>query len=262
MPDGGAEPGCSPDPDAEPGGAPAEPPLPNVVDAGFWDRSRGSGPGFVAGGVADRLEPGPVLTHLTEEAWRRGLDKLTDDELIGVLRGARRLASRAAALELAATADLVGRRTSAGAAQPARAAEHVDDELAAALVLTRHSAAVLHDLAVGLARLRLTKRALADGRIDQPRAAVIVAEAGPLSDWDAAVAELAVIRMAPSLTTGELRQEMRRVVLFIDSGALRRRKEAALQQARVELWSEPAWHGHASRPATCRRPGRWRRTST
>ena len=87
MPDGGAEPGCSPDPDAEPGGAPAEPPLPNVVDAGFWDRSRGSGPGFVAGGVADRLEPGPVLTHLTEEAWRRGLDKLTDDELIGVLRG-------------------------------------------------------------------------------------------------------------------------------------------------------------------------------
>ena len=240
MPDGGAEPGCSPDPDAEPGGAPAEPPLPNVVDAGFWDRSRGSGPGFVAGGVADRLEPGPVLTHLTEEAWRRGLDKLTDDELIGVLRAARRLASRAAALELAATADLVGRRTSAGAAQPARAAEHVDDELAAALVLTRHSAAVLHDLAVGLARLRLTKRALADGRIDQPRAAVIVAEAGPLSDWDAAVAELAVIRMAPSLTTGELRQEMRRVVLFIDSGALRRRKEAALQQARVELWSEPA----------------------
>ena len=248
MPDGGAEPGCSPDPDAEPGGAPAEPPLPNVVDAGFWDRSRGSGPGFVAGGVADRLEPGPVLTHLTEEAWRRGLDKLTDDELIGVLRAARRLASRAAALELAATADLVGRRTSARAAQPARAAEHVDDELAAALVLTRHSAAVLHDLAVGLARLRLTKRALADGRIDQPRAAVIVAEAGPLSDWDAAVAELAVIRMAPSLTTGELRQEMRRVVLFIDSGALRRRKEAALQQARVELWSEPAWHGHASRP--------------
>jgi hypothetical protein len=234
----GADP--SEDPEPDPGGVPAEPPLPNVVDAGYWDRSEGSGPGFVAGGVADRMEPGPVLTQLADEAWQRGLGKLTDDELIGVLRAARRLASRAAALELAATADLVSRRTSAGAKQAARAAEHVDDELAAALVLTRHSAAALHDVAVGLARLRLTKAALAAGRIDLPRAAVIVAETGQLSDWDAAVAELAVIRIAPGLTTGELRQEIRRAVLIIDSGALRRRKAAALQQARVELWSEPA----------------------
>jgi len=238
VPDDGTEPGSSPNP--EPGGAPAETPLPNLLDAGFWDRSQGSGPGFVAGGVADRLEPGPVLTQLTDEAWQRGLEKLTDDELIGVLRAARRLASRAAAVELAATADLVGRRTSAGTRQASRAAEHVDDELAAALVLTRHSAAMLHDLAVGLARLRLTKRALAAGRIDQPRAAVIVAETSALSDLDAAIAELAVIRIAPGLTTGELRQEIRRAILIIDSGALRRRKEAALQQARVELWSEPA----------------------
>jgi hypothetical protein len=139
-------------------------------------------PGFGAGGAADQMPPGPVLTGLAEEAWQQGLNKLTDDELIGVLRAARRLASRAAALELAATADLVSRRTCAGAEQVTRAAEHVDDELAAALVLTRHSAAVLHDLAVGLARLRLTKAALADGRIDQSRAAVIVAETGALSD--------------------------------------------------------------------------------
>ena len=250
MRGGGTEGGYGPEPDPdwdpdwdsapEPGGAPAEPPLPDAVDAGFWDRSEGGGPGFVAGGVADLLEPGPVLTHLTEEAWLRGLDKLTDDELIGVLRAARRMASRAAAVELAAAADLVSRRTSPGTERAARAAEHVDDELAAALTLTRHSAAVLHDLAVGLARLRLTKAALAAGRIDQPRAAVIVAETGALSDWDAAVAELAVIRIAPGLTTGQLREEIRRVVLSFDSGALLRRKAAALQQARVELWSEPA----------------------
>ncbi|HEY9242371.1 MAG TPA: DUF222 domain-containing protein [Streptosporangiaceae bacterium] len=186
------------------------------------------------------MAPSPVLARLADQAWQEGLDKLTDDELVGVLRAARRLASRAAALELAAAADLVSRRSSGEAERASRAAEHADDELAAALVLTRQSAAVLHDLAVGLARLRLTKAALADGRIDQPRAAVIVAETGALSDWDAAVAELAVIRIAPGLTTGELRQEIRRVVLLLDSGALRRRKEAALQQARVELWSEPA----------------------
>ncbi len=167
--------GPSPDHEPDPGGAPAEPPLPNVVDTGYWDRSEGSGPGFVAGGVADRMEPGPVLTQLADEAWQRGLEKLTDDELIGVLRAARRMASRAAALELAATADLVSRRTSAAAGPAARAAEHVDDELAAALVLTRHSAAALHDVAVGLARLRLTKAALAAGRIAPGLRSTIIA---------------------------------------------------------------------------------------
>lgn len=54
-------------------------------------------PGFGAGGAADQMPPGPVLTGLAEEAWQQGLNKLTDDELIGVLRAARRLASRAAA---------------------------------------------------------------------------------------------------------------------------------------------------------------------
>jgi hypothetical protein len=87
---------------------PVDPVLPEaqgreVLKAGRWDRSRGDGGGFAAGGVADRLPPGSVLAGFAGDAWAAGLSRLSDDELIGVMRAARRLASWAAAMELAAT---------------------------------------------------------------------------------------------------------------------------------------------------------------
>jgi hypothetical protein len=41
--------------------------------------------GFEAGGPADRLEPCGELAALTGQALEAGMDRLTDDELIGVL---------------------------------------------------------------------------------------------------------------------------------------------------------------------------------
>src|SRR5215469_15660943 len=89
---------------ASPGAGPAAPP--EIFKAGRWDRSGGDGGGFAAGGVADRLAPGPVLAGLAADLWAAGLGRLSDDELIGVLRAARRVTSWAAAMELAAAADL------------------------------------------------------------------------------------------------------------------------------------------------------------
>jgi len=166
---------------------------------------------------------------------------LTDDELIGVLRAARRLASRDAALELSAVADLAARRRATAAAEgDPRSAEHVDDEVAAALTLTRYSAATLHDLALGVTRLPGTLSALSAGLIDQRRAAVIATETSALGDVAAAAVGAAVIGVAPGQTTGELRAEVRRMVITVDPSAARRRKEAAQKQARVELWQENA----------------------
>jgi hypothetical protein len=56
------------------------------------------------------MEPGPVLAGFAEGVIDGGLAVLSDDELVGVMGAARRLASRAAAIELAAVADLAGRR--------------------------------------------------------------------------------------------------------------------------------------------------------
>ena len=187
------------------------------------------------------MPPGPELTALAENVWQRGLDRLTDDELIGVLRAARRLASRAAALELSVVADLAGRRRAAPVPDGGPSAgEHVDAEIAAALTLTTRSAAVLQDLALGVTRLPGTLKALAAGRIDQPRAAVIASGTSALNDWAAMAVSALVIRAAPGQTTGQLRAAVQQAAIWVDPEAAQRRKEAAQKQARVELWREPA----------------------
>jgi hypothetical protein len=215
------------------------------------DRSRGSGPsgaggaaagqaGFASGGQADSLPPGPRLAALADEAWQAGLGGLGDDELIGVLRAARRLASRAAALELAVVADLAGRRRASPDRDGPDPGEHVDAEVAAALTLTPSTAARVHDLALGLARLPSVGKALAAGRIDQAKAAVIVAETSALSDAAAAAVATVIIRAANCMTTGQLRAELQRLVILMDPAAALRRKEAASKHARVEFWREDA----------------------
>src|SRR5215472_7882999 len=165
----------------------ADPGLPEaggreVLKAGRWDRARGDGTGFAAGGVADAGPPGPVLAGFASDAWAAGLDRLTDDELIGVMRAARRLSSWAAAMELACVADLWSRRTAEEDAGDTGAARHADDEIAAALTLTGRAADRVLDLAIALRRLPLTSQALAAGDIDLPRAMVVADEVTGLGD--------------------------------------------------------------------------------
>jgi hypothetical protein len=220
---------------ADPGPAPRE-----VLKAGRWDRSRGTGGGFAAGGAADNLPPGSVLAGLAGDRWAAGLGQLTDDELIGVLRAARRLASWAAAMELDAVADLWRRRAAEEDAGDTGAAFHADGELAAALTLTRYAADKLLDLAVTLGRLPATRKALAAGDIDLPRAEVIAAEVTGLTGAHAAAVEQAIIGAAPGQTTGQLRAATRTAVIAADPAAARKRKEQAEREARVERWTEPA----------------------
>jgi len=74
------------------------------------DRASSDGLGFAAGGDAELLSPGAALAGLAEHARAAGLGRLTDDELAGVIRAGRRLASWASGLELAAVSDLMRRR--------------------------------------------------------------------------------------------------------------------------------------------------------
>lgn len=195
---------------------------------------------FAYGGLADGLRPGPLLASLAEDAWTAGLDRLADDELIGVMRAARRLASWAGALEVDAAGDLWRRRWAAEQAGATGAARHADDEIAAALTLTGRAADQLLSLAVALRRLPRTSEALAAADIDMPRAMVIADEVTALDDEHAAAVEQRIIDTAPVQTTGQLRAATRRAVMAADPTAARRRKERALQDARVERWDEHA----------------------
>jgi hypothetical protein len=164
---------------------------------------------------------------------------LSDDELIGLLRAWRRLNSWAAAGELAVVAELTDRRLAqvAAGADP-HLAEHVGDELAASLTLTARGADALLEFACGLARLPLTRAALAAGQIDRARALVITDGVSGLDDEHAAAVESAIIGLASSRTTGQLRAATQRAVLSADPTATRKRRERARKEARVEVWDE------------------------
>jgi hypothetical protein len=182
---------------------------------------------FAVGGTADAMAPGPVLASLADHVQRDGLKQLDDDQLTGVLQATARLASWAASLKLAATSRLAARREADGRKTGDwRPFDHVDDEVAVALTLTRRSAGRLVELALGLDRLPLTRAALAAGLIDERRAEVITDELSGLDDAHAAAVEALIIGKAPGLTSGQLRALARRAVIAADPAAAPQRAGA------------------------------------
>jgi hypothetical protein len=181
------------------------------------------------------MAPGPELaSHACRAA--ADLAGLDDDQLVGVLRAARRLSSWSAAMELSAVAALAARRP----AGSSRAAEHLADEVAAALTLTRRGAENLLGEAAALAAMPATAAALAAGRIDAYRAHIIATEAVGLSATARTSVEERVVPGAGEMTSGELRSAVRRAVLAADPQAAIRRRQQAQSQARVERWAEHA----------------------
>jgi hypothetical protein len=219
---------------------PPGPVVPEVIDAGFTHRDGDDGRGFAAGGELDQMEPGGgVLAMATDRVWANGLNRLTDDELIGLMAAARRNASRQAALELATIHALSARR----AAPDGRPGEHVEEEVAAALTLTGWAAGRQVGLAAGLARLPSVGRALAAGRIDVDKAEVFTGQLMLLEVVAANAIAGLVLPKAPRMTTGELRKALRDQIMDYDPQALIRRRQQAEKDARVETWTEAAGTG-------------------
>ena len=232
-------------PPARPAGEPA---VRDVVGAGFTHAADGPYPqlgarGFEAGGPADLMAPCSVLAELTGQVLEAGVGRLSDDELVGVLRAARRVVSWQQAVELAVVAELTARRAAELASQGPRPAERASAEVAVALTLTSRSADLLADLAVGVRRLADVDTALRRGEIDIAKASVFVDELAGLDWLHASVIACQHRLAAPVLTTGQLRQQLRRAVLSVDPDAVRRRQQKARQDARVETWSEGSGNG-------------------
>ncbi|HEY3902914.1 MAG TPA: HNH endonuclease signature motif containing protein [Streptosporangiaceae bacterium] len=237
--------GLWPDRPAEPGVDSAGPsPAPEALGAGFTHDLPSDPPfGFAAGGPLDSLVPGPVLTGFTADAFALGLDRLSDDELVGVLLAARRTSSWQEALELTAVSELDSRRRRQSARpESSRAAEHVSDELAAALILTGRSADALLGLSRELDRLSMVLASLLQGRIDRARAMVFAEELVLLTNVQACAIAMALIRPAEKMTTSQLRTAIRALILATIPGSKeerdRKRAERAHRDARVEVWPE------------------------
>ena len=202
--------------------------------------------GFAEGNPGDALAPGPVLAALTEQA-AEDLSALSDDELLGAMSAARRLAARADYLEHRAVAEFGRRRgaaceaaTASGVRPGRRTGEFPGEELAFHQVSSGNAAYEKLAFAADLAtRLPDTFAGLGAGRLDRYRALIIHRATVALSDAHAAEADQILAAAAPALTYQALRARAAAVEMRLDPEAVRRRKdEARARHRRVEARRE------------------------
>jgi Domain of unknown function (DUF222) len=203
-----------------------------------------AGPGRdLAGVIADQLPAGPGLAGWLANA---DLGALSDWDLPGIAAAYRRVASWAAAGELAAVASMVSRTAARDTraevdaeGRPDRVTAGAACEVSLALRMSQASASWHARLGVDLAwRLRETGTALAAGTIDLPRARLIAEATAVLTDDDARAVEALVLPGAGRQTTGQLRGALRRAVLRVDPKGAEERRENAERQATVSLYPD------------------------
>ncbi len=200
--------------------------------------------GFAQNGRADTMAPGALLATLLEAVAGEGgsgLAGLSDDQLIGIISGARRMESRAAWTLMAGLAELARRRPAVEPADSGAAgfSDFAADEVAAELHLTNQSASDQMAYACTVAeRLPRCFAALFAGRIHPVHLRIIGDETALLSAEDAAEADEVLAGMAGSLTFGRLRSKAHQLVLKLDPESARRRKEAAKRDAHVRYYPE------------------------
>jgi Domain of unknown function (DUF222) len=230
--------------------APVQPEAPIAGDkraeelaAGPLDAARSVPFSELAGRVVEDMRPGPGLAGWLSRA---EVSDLAEYELAGVAAASRRLASWAAAAELTAVAEMAARATARDTAipieadgRPASVSQEAAAEVGLALTMSQFGAALWADLAVTLRwRLPGTQTALAEGRVDLPRARLIAELTGVLNDADARAVEEKILGRAEHQTTGQLRAALRRAVISIDPAAAQRRRIEAERRARVGLFAD------------------------
>jgi hypothetical protein len=209
--------------------------------AGFWHHDiepDSAGIGFAAGGPLDELVPGPDLAGFAA-ASDANRAELGESALIGVLCAWQRLAAWAQVGQAAALMTLA-RRREAQALDLKRPslAEHVNDEVAAALRLTARSANRLLDTAGGLDRLPDVHAALKRGEIDWPKASLFPDLLAGLPDDAARDIAASLLERASGMTSGQLRAALTRAALAHDPEAAERRREEARTDSGVHTWTE------------------------
>ena len=183
---------------------------------------------------ADVMRPGPVLAALTEQA-AGDLGRLTDNQVLGAMAAAGRLAARAEYLRLAAVAEFTRRRDAQyqdakarGVPRGCRDGEFPDAELGMELVTSQNAARDTMDQALDLeTRLPRTRAALAAGLIDEYRARLIWRPTRHLTDADAGRADEVLAVLAPGLRYDQLARKAAAVAMKLDPDAFTRGKDKA-----------------------------------
>jgi hypothetical protein len=200
--------------------------------------------GFAQNGQADTMTPGPLLgmvlhTVIGEDG--AGLPGLSDDQLIGVLSGSRRMEAWTAWVQLAAMRELARRRP---AVEPGDSgqfgfSDFAADELMGEFHLTWDAATGQIAYACQVAdRLPRTFAALAAGQIHSVAVKIIEDETRYLSAKNVAKADADLTELARSKSFARLRYAAHRLVLKLDPDYAQRRKDEDRKYAHVRRFRE------------------------
>ena len=189
----------------------------------------------------DEMVPGPVLGVILSSLDR---SRLSGRDLVTVLKAEAKMTAHYQALSFQSMVEVSNRTVEAWGDYP-ETAETASDEIRAALALTRRSA----DIEMGLAHALRTDHprvweALSSGLVDLRRARVIVDEVTGLGPGQADDIVSQVIDTASTLTTGELRGLLGRLVIDIDPDAAQTRYELSVDDRRVFSEVNPAGTGN------------------
>ena len=197
--------------------------------------------GFAQNGQADTMAPGALLATIVDTVTGEdgsGLTGCSNDQLLGIISGARRQECRNAWILLTAIKEFA-RRAGTGLE-----GEFAADELASELHMSQASAAGQMEYSTTVAkRLPKTFAAMYVGLIHPIHLHIIEEQTRILSDADAAKADQILAAAAPGMTYGELRYAARKLVLTLDPEAVRKQKEAAKRDTHVRRFREESGHG-------------------
>jgi hypothetical protein len=190
----------------------------------------------------DAMPPGPVLATFLSAI---DVARLTGYDRVVVLRAWQRQVSHDQAGALAAMASISDHMDQAEFSDdPELGWEAAATEVRAALRLTRRSAEGQLDTALAVCRrLPPVWESLRAGSIDLPRARVIVEGTSHLEAEAARAVATTVLPDAPLLTTGQLRDRLRRLCIQTDAESAQQRYQQEVEGRRVVVESTP--HGAA-----------------
>jgi hypothetical protein len=202
--------------------------------------------GEAAAAAASRAAGTGPLAGIPGVAGADGVRELSDDDLLGLMSAADRMANRAQWARLATTAEFTRRRRcqqqaaiAARAPEGRQAGQHAADEVAFETVRTGRQADEQCWLSEVMAsRLPRLMSRMGHGAVDGYRALIVARATDGLSAEDVAVADQILAAEAPGLTTSALSRRARQVVMTLDPEAAARRKKKARKQARVQMWRE------------------------
>lgn len=188
----------------------------------------------------EEMHPGPFLAAVVSSV---DPARLNGHDLVRLMKARTRLSSHHEAGKLEAVSEVAFVPPSDADSGVSRSSEQVEYaalEIAAALVLTRRSSESQLDLAVSLmGQLRRVWEAFSRGDLDLPRVRVFDQQLGHLPEETVESVLDQILEEAGSLTTGQLRARLSKLVLEADPDGAKSSYEDGLRDRKVAVTSNP-----------------------